>query len=173
MHLMRAAEHTRQQGSDRNATQYEQDNTSGEACLGGLCFASTSWPCWSTSQKHTKCLRQCHIANVCQRGDHQSLFDTQVLVRVLEVDITNRNDDGVFVITPVEASLLEPLKVSGVLDLVLDKLLCRVKAQWYDYTKHHAGMTWARTERVCARSSSQSKLRICSEFSSIAVSTSD
>lgn len=62
-------------------------------------------------------LRKCDVADVCQGCNDQALLHPQVLVAVLEVHITDGDDGGVLVVTPVKAHLLQPLKVSGVPDL--------------------------------------------------------
>ena len=51
---------------------------------------------------------------------------TEVLIGVLEVDITDGGDDGVAVGSPVEAALLQPLEVRRVTDLLLHQLLRRL-----------------------------------------------
>jgi len=62
-------------------------------------------------------LRQCDVAHICQGCDDQAFFDSQVLIAVLKVDITDGDDGGVLVITPVETHLLQPLEVGWVSDL--------------------------------------------------------
>ena len=69
-------------------------------------------------------LGQCDVADVSQGRDHEPLFDAQVFKGVLKVDIADGDDDGVPVIAPVEATLLEPLEVCGVLDLLAHEVLC-------------------------------------------------
>ncbi len=68
----------------------------------------------TTSNPH---LGECDVADICQRCDDEALLHSQVLIAVLKVHITDGDDGGVLVITPVEADLLQPLKVGGVPDL--------------------------------------------------------
>ncbi len=54
---------------------------------------------------------------------------TQVLERVLKVDVADGDDDRVALLAPIEAALLQPLKVGRVADLLLHQLLCASPAR--------------------------------------------
>lgn len=62
-------------------------------------------------------LGKCDVTDVCEWCDHQPLLDSQILIAVLKIHITDRDDCGIFVIPPVEANLLEPFKVCWVANL--------------------------------------------------------
>lgn len=49
---------------------------------------------------------------------------TEILKGVVEVHVADGDDHGVAVLPPVEAALLQPLKVGGVPDLLLHQVLC-------------------------------------------------
>ena len=68
-------------------------------------YTHTCRPSRGSPQEHAQRLRQCDVANVGQGRDDQTLLHAQVLVRVFKVDVTDGDDDGVFVLAPVEAHL--------------------------------------------------------------------
>ena len=51
---------------------------------------------------------------------------TQILKGVLKVHITDGDDDGVLILAPVKAALLQPLKIRRVLHLLAHEILCKL-----------------------------------------------
>ena len=62
-------------------------------------------------------------------GSPQVWKRTQVLEGVLEVDVADGDDDGVAVLAPVEAALLQPLEVGRVAHLLARQVLCAQRSQ--------------------------------------------
>lgn len=59
-----------------------------------------------------------------KREARKAVRRTEVLEGVVKVHVTDGDDDCVPVVPPVEAALLEPLKVAGFPDLLLYQVLC-------------------------------------------------
>ena len=81
---------------------------------------------WRASEKHSHSLCQCDVAAIRQWRDNQALLATQVFVLIREIHVCHRDETGAMrahlvglVGTPVEAGLLQPLKVLSVDQLFL------------------------------------------------------
>jgi hypothetical protein len=79
--------------------------------LGGFSFASTSRTSRRSSELHTECLGESDIALVCKSCNTETLFGAQILVRLPEVDVGNRNDTVIVFFKPVETGLLLPIEL--------------------------------------------------------------
>lgn len=64
----------------------------------GLGLACACRASGGTAERHAESLREGDVASVRQRGDDEALFDSQVLVRVLKVDVADGDDGGVGVL---------------------------------------------------------------------------
>mmetsp|Transcript_23248 Transcript_23248/g.48266 ORF Transcript_23248/g.48266 Transcript_23248/m.48266 type:complete len:297 (-) Transcript_23248:5318-6208(-) len=94
--------------------------------LCGLSLSGSGRTGRSSSEEHSKGLSKGDVALVGKGGDDQPLLGAKVLVLVVEVHVGDGNDGSSVtghiiggVGPPVEASLLEPIKVIGVSDLLL------------------------------------------------------
>jgi hypothetical protein len=87
--------------------------------LGRLRLARPRRPRRRAAEEHAQGLAQRDVAHVGQRRDHEALLDAEVLVAVLEVDVADGDYDRAALLAPVEADLLEPVKVGRVADLWL------------------------------------------------------
>ena len=91
--------------------------------LGRLGLARARGAGGRAAEEHAEGLRERDVAAVGEGRDDEPLLDAEVLVVVLEVDVGDGDLGVVEVVPPVEARLLLPLKVLGVLDpLLLDFL---------------------------------------------------
>lgn len=62
--------------------------------LGGFRLSGSGRPSRSSAQVHPERLRQRDVAAVGEGRDDETLLDAQVLVAVLEVDVSNGDDDA-------------------------------------------------------------------------------
>jgi hypothetical protein len=94
-------------------------NTEGTSeILDCLCFTCSGWTSWSTTVVHTKSLGKGNVALICETCDTKSFFGTKELVSIGEDNISNANVALTGVGIPVDSSVLLPLEVVLVLDLV-------------------------------------------------------
>ena len=88
--------------------------------LGRLGLAGARGAGGRATEAHAERLAQRNVAAVGERRDHEALLDAEVLVAVVKVDVGDGDQRDVLVVLEVEARLLLPLKVVGILDLGLD-----------------------------------------------------
>lgn len=62
---------------------------------------------------------------------------TKILKGVLKVDITDRDDDSLLILPPIEATLFQPLEVRGILDFLPHQVLCNISLSSGDYLTIH------------------------------------
>ena len=75
------------------------------------------------AEEHPERLRQRDVADVRQRRDHEAFLHAEVLVRVLEIHVADRDDHRVHLVAPVKTALLRPLEVSDVANFFLHEVL--------------------------------------------------
>ena len=75
------------------------------------------------AEEHPERLRQRDVADVRQRRDHEAFLHAEVLVRVLEIHVADRDDHRVLLFGPVEPALFHPLEIRRVSDALLDEIL--------------------------------------------------
>ena len=65
-----------------------------------------------------------HAQATAELSSLVTVWPTKVLKGVVKVDVADGDDHGLAVLAPVEAALLQPLKVLVILDLLLHQVLC-------------------------------------------------
>jgi hypothetical protein len=97
----------------------DENTESTSQIFDSLSLTSSGWSSWSSTIEHTEGLGKGHIASISKWSDAKSLLDTEELVGVGEVDISDGHNDVLLLISVCASGVLGPLEVIGILDFVV------------------------------------------------------
>jgi hypothetical protein len=109
------------------AVGYDDEDTEGTTqVLDGLSLTGTGGTSGCTTVAHAEGLSKSDVAPLGEGSDTKSLFGTEELVLIGEVDISDR-DNGLAFFTlfcfPVEAGVLLPIEVLDISDFLIDHVI--------------------------------------------------